>query len=207
MLGSILRSGVVGVGLGLALINFASAQTFSDAFAGFGSDNEEPIDIEASELHVEDNKKIATFIGDVVVIQGETQLEAQRLKVFYDGNEGGAKPANTGGTPGQQEISRIEAAGSVRITSKDQTATGDAASFDMKREIMIMTGKEVVLSQGPNVVVGNHLTVNLKTGQANLKAAQAPSTGQETDGSSRVKVRILPNSMKTEPGAATAADQ
>lgn len=169
----------------------AHAQTFSDAFAGFGSNDGEPIDIEASELRVEDNNSTATFVGNVVVTQGETSLKTQRLKVFYIGS--GAKQTEDSAV--QQRISRLEAAGGVYISSKDQTARGDAASFDMNREIMVMTGKEVVLSQGPNVVVGNKLTVNLKTGQANLTAGSGGVSGQ-SGGSGRVKVRIQPNSVQ-----------
>lgn len=169
----------------------AQAQTFSDAFAGFGSNDGEPIDIEASELRVEDNNSTATFVGDVVVTQGETSLKTQRLKVFYIGS--GAEQSKDSAV--QQRISRLEAAGGVFISSKDQTARGDAASFDMNREIMVMTGKEVVLSQGPNVVVGNKLTVNLKTGQANLSAGGGKVSGQG-GGSGRVKVRIQPNSVQ-----------
>ena len=171
----------------------AQAQTFSDAFAGFGSNDGEPIDIEASELRVEDGNSTATFVGDVVVTQGETSLKTQRLKVFYVGS--GAQ--QTDGSAVQQRISRLEAAGGVHISSKDQTARGDAASFDMNREIMVMTGKEVVLSQGPNVVVGNKLTVNLKTGQANLTAGGGKVAGQGNGGGNgRVKVRIQPNSVQ-----------
>ncbi|WP_417688249.1 lipopolysaccharide transport periplasmic protein LptA [Roseibium sp.] len=156
----------------------ASAQTFSDAFAGFGSNDKEPIQIEASELQVEDRTNSATFVGDVVVSQGDTRLKTQRLRVYYDGSAAGST---------QQKISRLEASGRVLISAKDQTATGDQASFDMKQEVMVMTGKEVVLSQGPNVVVGNRLTVNLKTGKADL---QAQSSG-------RVKVLIQPNSLNS----------
>ncbi len=167
----------------------AQAQTFSDAFAGFGSNDGEPIEIEASELRVEDKNSTATFVGDVVVTQGETSLKTQRLKVYYAGS--GADKAETAV---QQKISRLEAEGGVFISSKDQTAKGDQASFDMTREIMEMTGKEVVLSQGPNVVVGNKLVVNLKTGKANLTAGSGKVSGQG-DGS-RVKVRIQPNSVQ-----------
>lgn len=170
----------------------AQAQTFSDAFAGFGSNDGEPIDIEASELRVEDGNNTATFVGDVVVTQGETSLKTQRLKVFYVGS-GASQQAQESAV--QQRISRLEAAGGVYISSKDQTARGDAASFDMNREVMVMTGKEVVLSQGPNVVVGNKLTVNLKTGQANLTAGSGKVSGQG-NGGGRVKVRIQPNSVQ-----------
>ncbi|GGB46241.1 hypothetical protein GCM10011316_17920 [Roseibium aquae] len=154
----------------------SAAQTFSDAFAGFGSNSAEPIEIEATELQVEDKTNSATFVGDVVVSQGDTQLKTQRLRVFYDGQPGGNV---------QQQISRLEAQGRVFISAKDQTATGDQASFDMNRQVMVMTGREVVLSQGPNVVVGNKLTVDLKTGKADL---EAPSSG-------RVRVLIQPNSV------------
>ncbi|MCV0425730.1 MAG: LPS export ABC transporter periplasmic protein LptC [Roseibium sp.] len=167
----------------------AQAQTFSDAFAGFGSNEGEPIEIEAGELRVEDQNNTATFVGDVVVTQGETSLETQRLKVFYAGSGAQAKEGAV-----QQRISRLEAEGGVYISSKDQTAKGDQASFDMNREVMVMTGNEVVLSQGPNVVVGSKLTVNLKTGQANLTAAKGQVGGQ--GGSGRVKVRIQPNSVQ-----------
>jgi lipopolysaccharide export system protein LptA len=165
-------------------------QTFSDAFAGFGSKDGEPIEIEASELQVEDNSSTATFTGDVVVTQGDTSLKTERLKVFYIGSGSGSQAQESAV---QQRISRLEAAGGVYISARDQTAKGDAASFDMTREVMVMTGREVVLSQGPNVVVGNRLTVNLKTGQANLTAGGGAVSSQ---GGGRVKVRIQPNSVQ-----------
>ncbi|MBD1548974.1 lipopolysaccharide transport periplasmic protein LptA [Roseibium aggregatum] len=172
----LLRAALAGVLCVLVIPQIASAQTFSDAFAGFGSNSREPIQIEAQQLEVEDKTNSATFKGDVVVSQGDTRLKTERLRVFYDGSATGSV---------QQKISRLEASGRVYITAKDQTATGDQATFDMNRQVMVMTGKEVVLSQGPNVVVGNKLTVNLKTGKADL---QAPTSG-------RVKVLIQPNSL------------
>ncbi|MTI00002.1 lipopolysaccharide transport periplasmic protein LptA [Roseibium sp. RKSG952] len=171
--------GLIGAAILLSVATSAQAQTFSDAFAGFGSNDKEPISIEAKELQVQDKSSTATFEGDVVVTQGDARLQTQRLKVFYDGKADGAV---------QQRISKLEAFGKVRISAKDQTATGDDASFDMNKQIMVMTGKEVVLSQGPNVVVGNKLTVNLKTGKADL---QAPSSG-------RVKVLIQPGSVQNQ---------
>lgn len=159
--------------------SMASAQTFSDAFAGFGSNDREPIQIEAKELKVQDKDQSAVFSGDVHVTQGDSVLKTQRLVVYYAGSA-------TDGV--QQRISKLEASGRVYIASRDQTATGEQATFDMNRQVMIMTGDEVVLSQGPNVVVGSKLTVNLKTGQADL---EAPKSG-------RVKVLIQPNGFKAQ---------
>ncbi|WP_310618560.1 lipopolysaccharide transport periplasmic protein LptA [Flexibacterium corallicola] len=166
------------------LISFGvQAQTFSDSFAGFGSNSKEPIEIQAANLQVQDKQKSATFTGNVVVTQGESRLKADKLIVYYSGSM-----ATTGEDTEavQQSISRIEADGNVLISSEDQVATGDEASFDMGKEIMIMTGKKVVLSQGPNVVVGSQLVVNLKTGKVDLKS---PQTG-------RVKLLLQPNSFQ-----------
>lgn len=154
------------------------AQTFSNSFAGFGSNDKEPIEIEARELEVHDKNRVAEFIGNVVVRQGEATLKTEHLRVHYAGSATGEAV--------QSRISRLEASGTVYISSQDQTATGDAAIFDMEQERLVLTGKKVVLSQGPNVVVGNKLTVNLKTGKVDL---QAPKQG-------RVKVLITPNSFK-----------
>lgn len=176
LLGLALAAGSAFLGLALAS-GGAGAQTFSDAFAGFGSNEREPIQIEARELQVQDKSQSAVFSGDVVVTQGDAVLKTQRLVVHYDGSAAGGV---------NQRISRLEASGRVYISSKDQTATGERATFDMNQQLMVMTGGEVVLSQGPNVVVGNKLTVNLKTGKADL---EAKNTG-------RVKVLIQPNSVR-----------
>ncbi len=175
---------LLAVTLGLfaaALPLAAQAQTFSNAFAGFGSNAKEPIEIEARELEVHDQSRMAEFVGDVVVRQGEATLKTERLKVYYAGSATGDAV--------QSRISRLEASGTVYIASRDQTATGDSASFDMERERLVLTGRKVVLSQGPNIVVGSKLTVNLKTGKVDL---EAPSKG-------RVKVLITPNSFRQTP--------
>ena len=50
----------------------------------------------------------------------------------------------------------------------NQVATGDNGTFDMKTEMLVLSGKEVVLSEGNNVLVGCKLTVDMKTGQAQV---------------------------------------
>ena len=162
------------------LVTPVHAQTFSNSFAGFGSNSKDPIEIEARELEVRDKNQIAEFKGDVVVRQGEATLKTERLKVYYAGSASGEAV--------QSRISRLEASGTVYISSQDQTATGDAAVFDMEKERLVLTGKKVVLSQGANIVVGSKLTVNLKTGKVDL---EAPAKG-------RVKVLITPNSFKNQ---------
>ncbi len=173
--------------MALGLASVAHAQTFSDSFAGFGSNSKEPVEIEATNLQVRDKDKSAIFSGNVVVTQGETKLEAERLIVFYKGSMANG---DADGQAVQQTISRIEAKGNVLISSKDQVATGDDASFDMNKQVVVMTGKKVVLSQGPNVVVGKRLVINLETGKADFDANKSASKP------GRIKLLLQPNSLE-----------
>jgi lipopolysaccharide export system protein LptA len=166
----------------------AHAQS-AGGFSGFGGSSGGPIQIEASELEVRDKEGVAIFTGDVVVKQGETTLETAKLVVHYvgggqgaDGGGGGKKkaaagaaepaaaaPAAGGAAPvaGSQEIDRLEASGKVLVTSKDQTASGDSATYDGKTEVLELRG-DVVLTQGKNVVRGDRLVVEMATGRARV---------------------------------------
>jgi lipopolysaccharide export system protein LptA len=79
-----------------------------------------------------------------------------------------AKPAAGSGTPANS-IKKLVAKGNVIVTSKDQRATGDNGVMDMATNLAVLTGGEVVMIQGPNVLKGKKLTVNLKTGVANVQ--------------------------------------
>lgn len=143
----------------------AQAQTGGEAFTGFRTDNDQPIKIEADSLEVRDSQKMAVFKGNVDVQQGETTMKAARLNVFYEGQ------VRTGGAQSNQGIRKIEARGKVLVTSGNNTATGDKADFDMRTQVVVLSGN-VVLSQCDNIIVGESLTVNLKNGQAQLSAAK-----------------------------------
>src|SRR5580700_6674523 len=96
-----------------------------------GQDKDQPVQIEAASLEVRDKSKMATFSGDVQVVQGDTTMKCQKLVVFYgqevgiaqagaqppdakppDAKPPDAKPAPTpAGPKGAQNIRRIEARG------------------------------------------------------------------------------------------------
>jgi lipopolysaccharide export system protein LptA len=172
---------------GLALLAAAStghAQNFGAAFTGFDTGSNDPIQIEADNLEVRDPDKLAIYSGRVKVRQGNTVMEAPELKVFYTGNPTAAEPAangkslknrnsaagtippqsaaTTGVNTAGSRVSRLEAGPKVVVRSKDQTATGDRAVFEMDKDLITMTGN-VVLTQGANIVHGARLVVNTKT--------------------------------------------
>jgi lipopolysaccharide export system protein LptA len=147
-----------------APVGAARAQDFAAAFSGFNTDSDAPIQIEADQLEVRDEEKVAIYSGKVRVRQGETLLEAPALRVFYQGE------ATVAGVPGSQ-VSRIEAGPGVMVRSGDRTASGDSAVFDMASEIITMSGN-VVLTEGENVVRGERLIVNLATNQGRIEGGR-----------------------------------
>lgn len=172
----------------------ATAQP-AQSFGGLQMQSDQPIAIESDQLDVDDRSAVATFSGDVSVQQGETRMRAERLVVHYTrGSDGAAQPAATptSNMPGGgSDISRIEASGSVEITSADQVATAQAANVDMASQVVVMTG-DVVLSQGPNVARGCRLTVQMETGVAQLQSNNCPGS---SGSSGRVQMLLTPGSQ------------
>jgi lipopolysaccharide export system protein LptA len=148
----------------ISLAGAAAAQDFGAPFAGFDTGSDEPIQIEADRLEVRDPEKLAIYSGNVQVRQGETVLEAPELRVFYTG-----EPTQSG-APGSQ-VSRIEAGPSVSVRSGDQTASGATAVLDMEQNLITMSGG-VVLTQGPNIVRGERLLVDLNTKLGRLEGGR-----------------------------------
>jgi lipopolysaccharide export system protein LptA len=184
-----------------------SGTSVPNALQGFQQNRGQPVKIEASRLEVRDKDKVATFSGNVKVVQGDTTMHCKVLVVFYEkkdeaqGTPAGAQPgapmpAAAPGPAGSSQISRLEAKGSVVVTQKDQTATGDTGLFDMKSNTVTMTGN-VLVSQGPNVLRGERLVVDLTTGVSRVDA-----------GSSYGPVRMLiqqgpPNAQQGAPSSNT----
>jgi len=174
-----------------------------------GQDKDQPVQIEAASLEVRDKSKMATFSGDVQVVQGDTTMKCQKLIVFYGqevgiaqaGAQGGAqppdakppdaKPAQTSALPGPkgaQNIRRIEARGGVTVITKDQNASGDLGVYDLIAKTITLTGN-VVVSQGQNVIHGERVVVDTVTGNARVESNNQGGGGTP----SRVRALIQPS--------------
>ena len=114
---------------------------------------EQAIDIAADSLEVHQSENLAIFKGSVVVKQGELNMTANDLSVFYDNSLEGLDPT----------IARIDATGEVKITSSTERAEGDWGVYDVKGRLITMGGS-VVLQRGENVIVGERLELDLVTG-------------------------------------------
>jgi lipopolysaccharide export system protein LptA len=145
-----------------------------NALQGFSQNRGQPVQIEAASLEVRDKDKIATFTGNVKVVQGDTTMRCKSLVVFYEGGgQGGtAMKAAAPGPGGSSSISRLEARGGVTVNQKDQTATGDSGLFDMKSNTVTLQGN-VLVSQGQNVLRGERLVVDLTTGVSRVDSGKS----------------------------------
>ena len=139
-----------------------------NALQGFSQNRDEPVKIRAAALEVREKEKVATFTGDVHVVQGDTEMRCKVLTVFYE-EETGTRTVKAAdpGPGGDKQIRRIEAKGSVVVTQKDQTATGDAANFNMRENTVMLSGN-VVVTRGADILRGQRLVVDLTSGVSKM---------------------------------------
>ena len=162
----------------------------SEAWA-LSTDREQPVNIEADRLDVDDAKGIGIYRGNVVLTQGSARLNADVLRVY---------------TNAQRELSRVEAEGRPAkfrqlMDDTQQEVSGQAL------EITYQVAKEYVLFKGSayfwkcgDEFSGNR--VEYFAPQALVKASQSKQ------GNERVNVTLLPHRQeegKTSPPCAPLA--
>jgi lipopolysaccharide export system protein LptA len=170
------------------------APQLSNPAQGIINDNQDqPIQIDAATLEVRDKEKMATFAGDVQVVQGDTTIKCRTLVVYYGpelGPVGQAKrqlqqpqhlephqSQQVGALPArQQDIRKIEANGGVVVISKDRTASADLGTYDVKTKKIALL-HNVTIAQGKNVVHGEEAVVDTVTGNAQVISSPDPQKG------------------------------
>lgn len=116
-----------------------------------------PINVSSDNFVGDLASKIGTYIGNVVVIQGDMHLRAERVRV----NVAQGKPT------------RIEATGKVVVNAPSGTATGDNGIYELGPRTITMTG-HVVLTKEKDVMRGTKLVMDLNTNLAHLYAQGMP---------------------------------
>jgi lipopolysaccharide export system protein LptA len=198
----------------------ARPQLSSPAQGILNDNQDQPIQIDAATLEVRDKEKMATFAGDVQVVQGDTTIKCEKLVVFYGPEPGAAAKASqtkrqqqqpqqpqvqqqpqqqqpqqqAGALPTrQQDIRRIEALGGVTVISKDQTASGDRGVYDLKTKTITLV-HNVTVAQGKNVLHGERVVVDTVSGNAHFDSnTEAQNGTSPARPPGRVRAVILPN--------------
>lgn len=166
------------------------------ALGNLGS-SKEPISIDADKLDVFDKEGRAVFTGNVVAVQGDTNMRCTEMNVFYESARGkkGEQTAAAGGAAApaglaqDSNIKKILCKGPVTIKTKTQTAKGDNAEFDRVTNMVYLTGN-ATLADGQNVVSGPRVVYNLTTQTARVEGGASGG---------RVRTLIVPGSDKEKP--------
>ncbi len=110
------------------------------------------INISSDAFQADLNAKTGTYTGNVIVIQCDTRLRANTVRV----------------STADGKADKVLASGKVVVDSPASgTATGDNGVYSVGPRVVVMTGN-VVLTKGKDVMRGQQLTVNMVTGQAVL---------------------------------------
>ena len=103
-----------------------------------------PIKITSDRLDIDDIKKTAIFVGNVIATQGETRLTSPELRIAYDG-------APSGGLTGAQAKAPDQLA--------EAADTGKAEAADTARIVEIVAADPVTITQAP----ATHMTARTAT--------------------------------------------
>lgn len=110
------------------------------------------VDISADELEANLRKDIVVFVGNVVVNQRDLVLNSDRITVFYHKGENE-----------KSSINRIDASGSVKLTTLTETIHSTWGIYDFTDKIITLGGK-VILKRSDGEIKGKRLVYNLDTG-------------------------------------------
>ncbi|MDO5657768.1 MAG: lipopolysaccharide transport periplasmic protein LptA [Paracoccus sp. (in: a-proteobacteria)] len=126
----------------------------SVAFGGISADVSAPVEVQADSLSVNQSSGQAEFSGNVVITQGEMRLSASQVRVNYAAG-------------GQQRIDTLEATGGVTLVNGPEAAEAQQALYRVADGTITLTG-DVLMTQGGNILAGERMEVDLRSGTANV---------------------------------------
>jgi len=167
-----LQAAAFGCAFGLVLPGLALAQ---DAGMKIGMrglqnhDSSQPVEVTADQLTMEQEVGLATFEGNVLVVQGDLRLTADKVITRN-------RPEGSG-------IAHVTAHGNVVLITSLEAAEGDDAEYAVDSGALVMTGN-VLLTQDTATIAGERLDADLRSGtgrmQGRVRTIFQPASGQAT---------------------------
>lgn len=151
--------------------------------APLDGDKDKPIEITADSLEVLQPDRTATFRGNVHAKQGNIVLTAQQMTVHYRVKEERAGDLGA--------VSKIDAVGSVVLTTPEDVAKGDSGTYDVDTRKIWLVGN-VTLTRGKNVLQGSRAEYSFESGKSLLTSAPVSENGK----GGRVKALFVPEEKK-----------
>ncbi|MFC3068033.1 LptA/OstA family protein [Phenylobacterium soli] len=122
-----------------------------------------PVDIASDQLETANNECVSTWRGNVEALQDNARLRTDLLKMYF---QKGARPGSAGGG-NCGDLIRMEAQGAVYYVTPQQRVHGDNALYEATTDTLTVTG-DVVAAQGQNVLRGERMVINTKTGEGHM---------------------------------------
>jgi len=116
----------------------------------------ETVDVTADSLHIDRDRRMATFKGHVTARFESLQFFCAVMTVTY--SEAGA-------------ITSLQATGGVTVKQKDATAKAATAIYDATQGVLVLKGNPV-LETGGHRLLGDAIEVNLHTGRIDVAKAR-----------------------------------
>ena len=167
-------------------------------YAQIAPEGKGPVDITADQLTGHNKDCEAVYTGNAEALQDTSRLRANEMDFFNKKLPNPHPGANADANPTCGELDSMVADGNVFYVTPERVVKGDHAVYTADNTTIIMTGTEVVATQGKNVVTGTRLTINTTSGEATMIDER---TGRGAKG--RVRSVLYPQEQK--PGAAPAA--
>ena len=120
----------------------ALAQSASIALGTSSFDKNQPVEVTADRLSVNQQDGTAVFDGNVLVVQGQVRLSAGKVTVEYAQTEG--RPSG---------ISRLLASGGVTFVTASDAVEAREAAYSVEQGTVRLSG-DVLLTQGVSAIAG-----------------------------------------------------
>ena len=139
------------------------------AAAQLAANSNAPVDITADELEVVQGQCASVWKGSAEALQDTSRLRADVLRAFFVPKAKGTTPAPAGAASSSAcgDLLRMEAEGSVYYVTPDQRVRSNKAVYEANTDTITMTG-DVVAVQGHNVLRGDRMVFNTKSGQGQM---------------------------------------
>lgn len=159
----------------LAGLLFITASPFALAES---SDRDQPIDLEADSVQVDDAKQTSTYVGNVILKQGTLVIHADKLIVREDKN--GFQHSTSTGNPTTFKQKR---------TGKDEWMKGSALRIEYDgRMDKVKLFKKAWVKRGEDIVRGDYIMYDAVAEFAEVKGG----TKSQTNPTGRVRAVIQP---------------
>ncbi len=125
------------------------------------------IRVTADGFQAHTRERVAEFFGNVKAVQGGFEIASDRLKIYYEAEDGG-DPAPL--AMGKAVIRQIVASGNVRILADGRHARAHEAIYAMETRELVLIGPDATLSSEKNHISGSRITFNRRTGQVRIES-------------------------------------